>query len=42
LFIASSLAKVKVGQTVRAMGPFYLVAFGVLLLVSYVPAVILK
>ncbi|MFC3685639.1 TRAP transporter large permease [Hydrogenophaga luteola] len=42
LFITSSLAKVKVGQTVRAMGPFYLVAFGVLILVSYVPAVILK
>lgn len=42
LFITSSLARVKVGQTVRAMGPFYLVAFGVLLLVSYVPAVILK
>jgi tripartite ATP-independent transporter DctM subunit len=42
LFIASSLAKVKVGQTVRAMVPFYVVAFGVLLLVSYVPAVILK
>ncbi len=42
LFIASSLAKVKVGQTVRAMVPFYLIAFGVLLLVSYVPAVILK
>ena len=42
LFITSSLAKVKVGQTVRAMGPFYLVAFGVLLLVSYVPASILK
>jgi tripartite ATP-independent transporter DctM subunit len=42
LFIASSLAKVKVGETVRAMGPFYVVAFGVLLLVSYVPAVILK
>jgi tripartite ATP-independent transporter DctM subunit len=42
LFITSSLAKVKVGQTVRAMGPFYLVAFVVLILVSYVPAVILK
>jgi tripartite ATP-independent transporter DctM subunit len=42
LFIASSLAKVKVGETVRAMVPFYVVAFGVLLLVSYVPAVILK
>jgi TRAP-type transport system large permease protein len=42
LFITSSLAKVKVGQTVRAMVPFYVVAFGVLMLVSYVPAVILK
>jgi tripartite ATP-independent transporter DctM subunit len=42
LFIASSLARVKVGETVRAMVPFYMVAFGVLMLVSYVPAVILK
>lgn len=42
LFITSSLARVKVGHTVRAMGPFYVVAFGVLLLVSYVPAVILR
>ena len=42
LFITSALAKVKVGQTVRAMVPFYVVAFGVLILVSYVPAVILK
>ena len=42
LFITSSLARVKVGDTVRAMGPFYLVAFVVLGLVSYVPAVILK
>lgn len=42
LFITSSLARVKVGQTVRALRPFYLVAIGVLILVSYVPAVILK
>jgi TRAP-type transport system large permease protein len=42
LFISSSLARVKVGETVRAMVPFYIVAFGVLMLVSYVPAVILK
>src|SRR5574343_453109 len=42
LFITSSLAKVKVGETVRELGPFYLVAFGVLMLVSYVPASILK
>lgn len=42
LFITSSLAKVKVGETVRELGPFYFVAFGVLLLVSYVPAAIFK
>ena len=42
LFITSALAKVKVGQTVRELGPFYLVAFGVLALVSYVPASIIK
>ena len=42
LFITSSLAKVKVGQTVRELGPFYLVAFGVLAIVSYVPALIFK
>lgn len=42
LFITSALAKVKVGQTVRELGPFYLVAFSVLALVSYVPASILR
>ena len=42
LFITSAVAKVKVGQTVKELGPFYLVAFGVLALVSYVPASILK
>ena len=42
LFITSSIAKVKVGQTVRAMGPFYLVAFGVLALISYFPASVLR
>ena len=42
LFITSSLAKVKVGETVRELGPFYAVAFMVLFLVSYVPAAILK
>ena len=42
LFITSALAKVKVGQTVRELGPFYLVAFSVLALVSYVPASIIK
>jgi TRAP-type transport system large permease protein len=38
LFITSALAKVKVGETVRELGPFYFVAFAVLMLVSYVPA----
>ena len=42
LFITSALAKVKVGETVRELGPFYLVAFGVLALVSYAPASILR
>lgn len=42
LFITSALAEVKVGQTVRELVPFYLVAFAVLALVSYVPASILK
>ena len=42
LFITSSIAKVKVGATVRAMVPFYLVAFVVLALVSYVPAFVLR
>ncbi len=42
LFITSSIAKVKVGATVRAMGPFYLVAFIVLALVSYIPAFVLR
>jgi tripartite ATP-independent transporter DctM subunit len=42
LFITSALAKVKVGQTVRELGPFYFVALLVLLLVSYVPASIIK
>ena len=42
LFITSSLAKVKVGETVRELGPFYLVALSVLLLVSYVPSAILR
>ena len=42
LFITSAIAKVKVGDTVRELGPFYLMAFLVLFLVSYVPATILK
>ena len=42
LFITSSLAKVKVGETVRELWPFYIVALVVLGIVSYVPASILR
>lgn len=42
LFITSSVAKVKVGETVRELIPFYIVAFAILMVVSYVPASILR
>ena len=42
LFITSALAKVKVGETVREMWPFYIVALSVLAIVSYIPASILR
>jgi TRAP-type C4-dicarboxylate transport system permease large subunit len=42
LFITSAVAKVKVGETVRELGPFYVVAFVILALFSYVPALTLK
>lgn len=42
LFIASSVAKVPMGAVVKEMWPFYGVALAVLLLVSYVPASILR
>jgi len=42
LFITSSVAKVKIGETVRELKPFYLVALLVLILVSYVPASIIR
>jgi TRAP-type transport system large permease protein len=41
LFITSSIAGVKVGQTVRELVPFYIVAFGILMLFSYIPALTL-
>jgi tripartite ATP-independent transporter DctM subunit len=41
LFIASSVAKVPMGEVVKEMLPFYGVALLVLFLVSYVPALIL-
>jgi tripartite ATP-independent transporter DctM subunit len=42
LFITSAIAKVKVGETVRELIPFYFVALLILLIVSYVPAAIIK
>ena len=42
LFITSSIAKVKIGETVRALVPFYFVALTVLLLMSYVPAMTIR
>ena len=38
LFITSSIAKVRMGDVVRELIPFYVVAFGLLLLMSFVPA----
>ena len=38
LFITSSLAKVRMGDVVYELIPFYFVAFGLLFLMSYVPA----
>src|SRR5262245_37279787 len=37
LFITSSLAKVRMGDVVYELVPFYIVAFGLLILMSYVP-----
>ena len=37
LFISAALAKVGIGQVVRALIPFYLVGFTVLMLISYLP-----
>jgi len=42
LFITSSIAKVKIGETVRAMVPFYAVALVVLMLMSYIPALTIR
>lgn len=38
MFISAGIARVGIGETVRALIPFYLVALLVLLLISYVPA----
>lgn len=38
LFISASIAKVGIGQTVRSLIPFYLVAVAVLMMIAFVPA----
>ncbi|MHA6346320.1 TRAP transporter large permease [Roseivivax sp. CAU 1761] len=38
LFISSAISGARIGETVKALLPFYLVALVVLLLISYVPA----
>lgn len=38
LFISAAIAKVGIGEVVKALVPFYLVALAVLLLISFVPA----
>ena len=42
LFIGATLAKVKIGATVKELIPFYFVALTVLLLFTYIPALTLR
>lgn len=42
LFITSSIAKVRMGQVVLELIPFYFVAFAVLMLYSFVPAMTIR
>lgn len=39
LFVGASVAGVRVERAIRALGPFYLLLFAVLMLVTYVPAI---
>src|SRR5476651_856670 len=39
LFVASAVSKQSIEKVVKAMLPFYLVLFGVLMLITYVPAI---
>lgn len=41
LYISSSIAKVSIGAVVKELLPFYLLALGVLALISYVPSLII-
>jgi len=42
LFVSAAIARERIGPVVRALWPFYLVAFAVLVLISYVPALTLR
>jgi tripartite ATP-independent transporter DctM subunit len=42
LFISSSIAGSSMGETVRALWPFFFVAIGLLLAISYVPALTIR
>jgi TRAP-type C4-dicarboxylate transport system permease large subunit len=39
LFVGSAVAKLRIEQVVRAMGPFFVILLFVLVLVTYVPAI---
>ena len=41
LYISSSIAKVSIGAVVKELFPFYLMALGVLALISYIPSLII-
>lgn len=41
LFVGAGVARVRVETAIRALGPFYLLLFAVLLLVTYVPSVVM-
>lgn len=42
LFVAAAISRESIGPVVRSLWPFYLVAFAVLVLISYVPALTIK
>jgi tripartite ATP-independent transporter DctM subunit len=39
LFVGSAVAKLRIEQVVRAMGPFFVILLAVLVLVTYIPAI---
>ena len=39
LFVGSAVAKLRIEEVVRAMGPFFVILLGVLILVTYLPAI---